>query len=466
MPGPARTETIAAIATGKGAGGIGIIRISGPSSLQILHTAFEKSGKPGFSPRRLEHGWVLDSRNRRLDEALAVYMPEPRSFTGEDTAEIHCHGGRAVLEAALESALWRGARAAGPGEFTRRALLNGRLDLSRAEAIGELIAAPTLEAARLARNKLEGRLSAALKELRQKMDSLRAFFYAAMDFPESALPPDQSPEAQKLLKDTSSGLASLAASWEQARVWRQGALTVLAGPPNTGKSSLFNAMLERPRALVTELPGTTRDFLEESLLLEGIPLRLADTAGLRVSEDATEKAGMDLTLDLLEQAEIILLVLDAARPEQVPPPWRLEQGRLLNPYRGAILILLNKIDLLPARSKPPLPEELWGCRCLPVSALTGQGLPSLRARLGESLTAASAGLDFNEAAPPSLRQMEQIRLALAELEKLAQAQNQGLPPELLAACLDSAAACLDESLGLSCSQEILDRIFAQFCVGK
>ena len=335
-------ESIAAIATARGAGGIGIIRVSGGEALRILRASFKSSrgGEVNFAPRRLEYGWALDAQGRPLDEALAVYMPGPHSFTGEDSAEIHCHGGLVVLEAALASVCAHGARPAGPGEFTRRACLNGRLDLSRAEAVAEMIAAPTLQGVRLARNKLAGGLSAGLEELRRLLDRLRALLYAALDFPD--LSQEERGDFQPLLNRLRAGLRALAISHDQARVWREGALAVLVGPPNSGKSSLFNALLGRKRALVADLPGTTRDFIEEALNLEGLPLRLADTAGLRDSGDVLENAGMELTRDLMARADIILLVMEAyAAPEAPRPPAGLPASGLPP----------SRLPLCPKRSK-------------------------------------------------------------------------------------------------------------------
>ncbi|MDR2502803.1 MAG: tRNA uridine-5-carboxymethylaminomethyl(34) synthesis GTPase MnmE [Deltaproteobacteria bacterium] len=442
---------------------MGIVRISGREALRILRAAFRpnRDGRGGgpvaaFAPRRLEYGWALDAAGCRLDEALAVYMPGPHSFTGEDSAEIHCHGGPVVLEAALASVCAHGARPAGPGEFTRRACLNGRLDLSRAEAVAEMITAPTLQGARLARNKLAGGLSVRLEELRRLLDRLRVLLYAALDFPD--LSQEERGDFQPLLSRLRLGLRELALSHDQARIWREGALVVLVGPPNSGKSSLFNALLGRKRALVADLPGTTRDFIEEGLSLEGLPLRLADTAGLRSSADALENAGMELTRSLMTRADIILLVMEAcAAPEKLPPPADLPEGT-------PTLALLNKIDLFPDLREWPV--SVLGMPCLPVSAESGQGLETLRARLAHILTLPSAGLDLDQAAPPSLRQKYQLELALRELDQLEREAAQKLPAEILSARLESAAGFLDEVMGISCPQEVLDQVFAGFCVGK
>jgi tRNA modification GTPase len=434
----------------------------------IFRRAPRARGEADFVPRRLEHGWVLDAGGAALDEVLAVFMPGPHTFTGEDTAEIHCHGGVAVLEAVLESVLSRGAGAAGPGEFTRRAFLNGRLDLSRAEAVAEMIAAPTLQGVFLARNKLAGGLDAPLEELRRLLDELRAALCLNIDFPDEAAAEHTEEEAFFLqrLGDLRAGIQALLSICARARLWREGALAVLTGRVNAGKSSLFNALLGRKRALVSPAPGTTRDFLEESLNLNGLPLRLADTAGLRLAGDAAadevERQGLEGTREMLLQADLILLLLDASGgTESIPAAPEEELATLLQDRR--VFVVLSKTDLAP----PALwPQELWGRPAQAVSARTGQGLEELCRRLSPCLNGSAGDLDFQQVAPPSLRQKNLLTPALEELDALAREYAEGLPAELLSARLDSAAALLEDVIGFSGAEELLDKVFSTFCVGK
>lgn len=415
---------------------------------------------PAFTPRLLTHGWALDADGKPADEVLAVFMPGPRTFSGEDVAEIHCHGGLAVTDALLESALARGARLARPGEFTRRAWLNGRLDISQAEAVAEMIAAPTRQGVYLARNKLAGRLGEELAEARQALDELRAALLLALDFPDEA--EAEAFAAQRAfiprLEALAARFAALAQAYERARLWREGALAVLAGKVNVGKSSLLNALLGRRRALVAETPGTTRDYLEEGLNLSGLPVRLADTAGLRPDAESVEAEGMELAHDLFRQADLILLVLDAPAAALEP-----EDAALMAEYRDKILIILNKNDLRPGESAP---EALFGRPALAVSAKCGQGLEELRAQIYRQVTDKSGALDFEAEAAPSLRQRHLLDRARAEVLALAGELEAGLAPELLSLRLDAAAALLEEVMGLSGSEEILDLVFSSFCLGK
>lgn len=466
------TGTIAAIATARGLGGIGIVRLSGSGARDVLRGMFRpgRGGEPKLKPRRLEHGWALDASGQALDEVLSVFMPGPNTFSGEDVAEIHCHGGRAVLEAVLESALSRGCRLADAGEFTRRAYLNGRLDLSQAEAVAEMIAAPTLQGVYLARNKLEGRLGQELGELREKLDWLRARLYLALDFPDDAEEEDASATAefQAMLDEIRATLRRLLDSYDRAKLWREGALVVLAGQVNVGKSSLLNALLGRRRALVSDIPGTTRDFIEESININGLPVRLVDTAGLRQSTDSIEAEGIELARELLAQADATLLVLDAqswdsGNPDQVLSK---EDAALLEEQKNSgkqLFIVVNKCDLHPDYN---FPEIFMGQPCQAVSAKNGAGLTELCSRLHQLLLSRAGSLDFEQAAPPTLRQKHQLSMVIDELDSLTAEYASQIPAELLSARLDSAAGFLAEVIGLSSTEDVLDQLFSKFCIGK
>lgn len=514
-------DTIAAIATAQGQGGIGIIRISGPDSANILKRVFYREGRkeqsisrsgPSLRPYRLEHGWVHDLDGITLDEVMAVFMPGPHSFTAEDTVELHCHGGVAVLNAVLDTLFKLGARPAERGEFTRRAYLNGRLDLSQAEAVAEMISAPTREAVFLARNKLEGRLGEELEAMRTTLDWLRSRLYMYIDFPDESDEESQAGglsdlEFRSRFATLKAQIKELIQAFHRARLWRDGASAVLAGAVNVGKSSLLNSLLGRRRAIVSDMPGTTRDFIEESLDLQGLPLRLVDTAGLRPTSNLVEAEGIDMGRELQRDADLVLLVLDASEliansgfafKNEVnknghtfdDSAWlALEQAftdknhaagnflpeeslELLEEYcgtaeSGKLIIILNKMDLIPELEAP---SRLFGHRCAAVSASSGTGLSELcellRRVLLERAYAGGPASNFESETAPSLRQKIRLEQVLAELEALDDEFALNIPAELLSVRLDQAARFLRDVSGASGTEDILAQVFSSFCIGK
>lgn len=497
-------DTIAAIATPPGSGGIGVIRVSGPLARSILGARFAPAAPAfrGFRPWTLHRGAALDPEGGRIDDVLAVFMPGPRTFTGEDVAEWHCHGGPALLEALLESILAAGARPAERGEFTRRAFLNGRMDLTQAEAVAEVIAAPSREGARLAAARLHGLLGARMTALRDTLENLRARMCLAVDFPEEEAECLSLADLLAGVESVDEAAAGLLAAFDRARCWREGVTAALAGPVNAGKSSLMNALLGRERAIVTEHPGTTRDFLEEAVRLDGLPARLIDTAGLRDAGavlDPAEDRGIRLGQEKTAEADVIFLVFDGSRNEGAVPP---ELPCLAADFAGRgrddrIILVWNKRDLAP-------PPEGWGAvwrnawrnaraagiapsapagqgtgqdeedhsgggrepRTAAVSARTGEGLDDL-ARLARRV--ALAGLsapDGEETLAPNLRQAVVLRRLRQELALLAADARAGVPYDLCAVRLEGAVAALAEITGLDTPDEVLNRIFASFCIGK
>ena len=462
--------TIAAVATAPGAGGVGIIRISGPKALEIISAMFRPSSPKfkGFTPRFLHHGHVLDAAGREADDALVVYFKGPNSFTGEDCAEIQGHGGPAVLAALLDSVLSRGARMAERGEFTRRAFLNGRLDLSQAEAVAELIAAPSREGVYLASAKLDGLLGRKVYDLRERLEYLRQRVCLAIDFPDEegeCLPPQ---EFSDITKNVAEGIRTLLAGYERARCWREGALVVLAGQVNAGKSSLMNAFLGRNRAIVTEKPGTTRDYLEEHTTLAGLPVRLVDTAGLREhSEDSIELEGMKRGQEMAENARCVLLVLDGKRagdvssPEAAFAPFEEEKALLDKLGRSRCIAVWNKSDAAPL---PDGIHDFFGAPLLAVSSKEGTGI--------DELCSAVRALCLGESAPeegdiaPNLRQADKLKQALAALDALEAAIALSMPPDLCSIHLEAASAHLADITGLNSTEDTLNSIFESFCIGK
>jgi tRNA modification GTPase len=455
-------DTIAAIATAAGPGAVGVIRLSGPRAGELAAALF-RSAAPrfaGFVPRSLHHGQLVDAQGRVLDEALAVFMPGPGSFTGEDVAELHCHGGPALLRAVLEELLDRGARLALPGEFSRRAFLNGKLDLAQAEAIAEAIAAPTRAAAQLAQLKLSGALSRRIASVRSRLEDLRARLCLAVDFPDEdveCLPPAE------LVAGGDAAVAALdalLAGVERARAWREGLLAVLTGSVNAGKSSLMNALLGRSRALVSSMPGTTRDYIEEPLDLSGLLVRLADTAGLRsFGADDIEFQGQEAARRLLAEADLVVYVLDASLP-----PGDAEEKALSGLEPGRSLVALAKADL---PEDPAARRLLAGLNlaCVRTSARTGEGLEALCAAMREGLLA-GAGEPDSDAAAPNARQAANIRRARAELCALSQEASTGLPYDVLATRLDAACRELAQITGEIAPDDVLNAIFSRFCIGK
>ncbi|MDL2266968.1 tRNA uridine-5-carboxymethylaminomethyl(34) synthesis GTPase MnmE [Desulfovibrio sp. OttesenSCG-928-G15] len=489
-------DTIAAIATPPGQGGIAVLRISGADALAVLSCVF--SPGPGkalpdglltLTPRYLYYGNAFDEGGVCLDEVLAVYMPGPNSFTGEDVCEISCHGGMAVSAALLASVLAAGARLAEAGEFTRRAFLNGRMDLAQAEAVAEIIAAPSREGVRLAKAKLDGALGHVVQTVRRQLDAMRIEVTLCVDFPDEGAQLLPGSSFGLALADCRKAIAALLEAFERARLWREGAQVVLAGSVNAGKSSLLNALLGRPRAIVSSTPGTTRDYIEESVNIHGIPVRVVDTAGLRSGGDIVEEEGIRRTGDLVDEADFVLLVLDASR-EHCPEDRDFLCRCVERVKQGSLLIVCNKLDSPELAEGYGKPEEkagqagklLWEAAfgdtqsalgvkeppCLAVSARTGEGIDALCDALFTRLFGAHAqgGADNAGDIAPNLRQAGLLKQAGRELDALAAALDSRIPPDMLGVHLEEAAAALAGVTGASGTEELYDAIFSTFCIGK
>ena len=476
------SDTIAAIATPLGVGGIGIVRVSGPRAKELLARIFLPLSPhfANFRPWTLHRGRVLDMTGQAVDDVLAVFMPGPRTFTGEDVAEIQCHGGQAIVRTVLETLLDLGARLADRGEFSRRALLNGRMDLTQAEAVAEMIAAPTREALRLSAAKLDGLLGQRIGELRQRLEHLRMQLCVAVDFPEEEVECLAPQDFVAVVHSVGEAVQHLLLGYARCRCWQEGASVVLAGAVNAGKSSLMNALLGRNRALVTDIPGTTRDFLEEFLDLRGLPVRLTDTAGLRETGDAVEALGVERSRERMDGADVILLVLDGSRGQHAAPELAEALGpRLADLVRAAtdqdtvpeklsvpppqMLLVWNKVDV---HAKPVLPHEWAALPCVSVSARGGEGLEGLAEAVREAVLRQSGGEPRSGDLVPNMRQAHILRQAAEELRSLAADIGAALPYDVCAVRLDSAATLLGEITGLDSTDEVLDRIFSTFCIGK
>ena len=454
-------DTIVAIATPLGVGGVGIVRLSGPQAVAIADGLFRPShGEPlARSPSHLlRHGWVLRA-GQPVDEALAVVMRTPRSYTREDVVELHCHGGTLVLRTVLSLATDGGARLAQPGEFTLRAFLNGRIDLTQAEAVGDLVRTRSTLGLQVAADQLRGRLHDAIEALRGEVQQVAALVAAGIDFPEEDVVFAHRADIVARLQGVHGRLEALLARAGQGRIVREGLAVAIVGRPNVGKSSLLNALLRENRAIVTDVPGTTRDTLEEAVEIGGLLLHLVDTAGIRHTEDRVERAGIERARRAIARADLVLLVLDGAEPltpddavllAEVPP--------------ASTLVVVNKQDRLGGRPSD-WSGRLAGHEWLGLSALTGAGLAALEARIRHWALRDERPV-LEDALITNLRQEHAARQALDATQGALAALEQGLGEELLAVDLEGVLLALGDIVGVTTPDDLLNRIFAEFCIGK
>lgn len=457
-------DTIVAIATPPGAGGVGIVRLSGNRAVPIAKAMFRLSragpheGLDGVESHRLVHGWI-ESEGRTVDEALAVVMRAPRSYTREDVVELHCHGGPLVLRTVVELALHAGARLAEPGEFTFRAFVNGRIDLTRAEAVGDIVRSESRLALEAGANQLRGRLYGEIKALTDTVARVAALVAAGIDFPEEDGVFAQREEITGRLEEVRERLEGLLAGAGRGRRVREGVAVAIAGRPNVGKSSLLNLLLRENRAIVTEVPGTTRDTVEEVLDMAGLTVRLVDTAGIRASKDPVELQGIARAREAMAKAELVLLVLDGAAPLTAE-----DESLLAGAAPEASLVVVNKVDLLPAGG-PEWLERLEGRETRLLSATTGQGLSALEDWIAQwALEGERPG--WENAMITNLRQEQAAKNAQLALAGALEAIERNLGDELLAVDLDRILLALGDVVGETTADDLLNRIFAEFCIGK
>ena len=467
MPDPSAdvadsAATIAAIATAvaPGQGSVAIVRLSGPAALAIGRRLFRVPGSQLWESHRILYGHVVDpASGERIDEALLLLMQAPRSFTGEDVVEFHCHGGLICVQRVLELVLACGARRAQAGEFSQRAFLNGRLDLTRAEAVSDLVTARSRRAAQLAIAGLDGGLQRQISGLRERLLDQLAELEARVDFEEDLPLLDGAAVAAELAA-VRSALAELVAGAAQGQLLREGLRVAIVGRPNVGKSSLLNRLSRSERAIVTDLPGTTRDLVESELVLQGVPLTLLDTAGIRSTDDPIEQLGIERSRSALASADLVLLLFD------LTAGWTGEDQvlRALVPEGVACLVVGNKLDrgpqglgLLP---EPPVQADPAEAR---ISAATGAGIEEL---VGTLLARCGSSGDQGIAVALNRRQADLAASAAASLERSLEAAEQQLPWDFWTIDLRAAALCLGEITGEEVSEAVLDRIFSRFCIGK
>ncbi len=466
-------DTIAAIAAGGGVpSAIGVVRISGPDCFAACGRVFRSARPFGeLEARRMVLGEFLDREGRVLDRGLAVRFPGPRSYTGEDSAEFHCHGSPVVLREVLAALFAAGARQAGPGEFTKRAFLNGRLDLTQAEAVIDLIDAETAAAARNAAAQLDGGLRRALEPIQEALLDITSRFYAVVDYPDEDIQDAGPEEIAAALRQAEGALTALLSTCKRGKVLKRGVRTAIVGLPNAGKSSLLNALAGYERAIVTDIPGTTRDTVEESVLCGGVLLRLIDTAGLRETEDAVEKLGVERSRRAMEEAELILLVRDGA--VEVCPEnkghWEAEAVLLNQVARTGKpwLCVESKCDLTGphAFSIGLIQKDANNpAACLCVSSVTGYGLDKLENAVAALFPAGDPG----EAGSllTDQRQEEAADRARAAVRRALEALENGLTPDAVLTDAEEALDAIGELTGRTAKEEIVERIFSRFCVGK
>ena len=457
-------DTIAAVATGAGVSAIGVLRVSGPAALSAADAVFRPhDGRPlsAHPPLTMVMGTLLGPDGGAVDRCLAVTFPAPRSYTGEHSAEFHCHGSPVVLRLGLQALCAAGARLAGPGEFTRQAFLNGRLDLTEAEAVIDLIDAESAAAAQNALGQLGGSLRRRAETVRDALVDVTSRFYAVVDYPDEDIEDVRPEDIRRALQSSGQTLTELLATFRRGQVLRAGVPTALLGRPNVGKSSLLNALLGYDRAIVTDIPGTTRDTVEEKCSLGGVLLRLIDTAGFRQTEDTVEKLGTERARMAAEEAGLVLALVDGSQP------FTPEDEAILRLAAGKEhwLLLLTKADL-PQKAILPELSALPGtapAAVLPLSAKTGEGLPALESAVtalfpqGE---AESGGLLTNP------RQAEAVGRALDAVRRAEEALTLGMTPDVILTDAEEALSALGELTGATAREEIVDAIFSRFCVGK
>ncbi|HOL91779.1 MAG TPA: tRNA uridine-5-carboxymethylaminomethyl(34) synthesis GTPase MnmE [Clostridiales bacterium] len=464
MPGR-NAETIAAISTPYGTGGIGIIRISGPEAFSVAEKIFR--GRRKISETRshsVVHGRIVDPADGQMvDEVLLVKMDAPGTFTGEDTIEINCHGGIVVLRRVLSLVLRYGARAACPGEFTKRAFINGRMDLAQAEAVIDLINSKTDEGSRAAAAQLQGRLSEKIRGARRKMIELIARIEAAIEYPEEDIEEITGEAVRNGIKEVREELRKTAQSFTRGRLLREGITAAIIGKPNAGKSSLLNALVGSSRAIVTDIPGTTRDIIEEYVNIKGIPVRFLDTAGIRSTDDPVEAIGVEKARTAAAEAELVIIVLDAQTGITDE-----DREIMKTSLSKKTIVMINKTDVADDRMVEDMKEQIRTYGDIPVvvaSMVDGTGMDDLADRI-ESLAAGGEISANNEVLLTNARHRQLIEDAVLGLDSAESAYKGGMPLDLVTIDIRDAAEALGRITGESVSEDVVNEIFSRFCVGK
>lgn len=455
-------DTIAAVATAYGEGGIGIIRISGEEALPILQEIFEFHGDTDtFTSRRMTYGKIIDKeKNQIIDEVLVVYMKGPKTYTAEDVVEINCHGSMVSLRKTLALVLRKGARLAEPGEFTKRAFLNGRLDLSQAEAVIDMIRAKTDKSFDVAVSQLEGRLSLKVEEIRQKLLDLLVDITVNIDYPDEDIEEMTYEKLEESIVETQDMIEKLLETSSTGRMIREGIKIAIVGKPNVGKSSLMNGLLKETRAIVTDIPGTTRDTIEEVLSIRNIPVYLVDTAGIRETSDKVEKMGIEKSKEAFNQADFILFLLDGSRPLEEED---LQIMEFLKERKS--LVLINKRDLGEAISIEEISAKLPASQVIEASLLKGQGITEIEDAV-EDLVYGGEIVQKESMMVNNVRHIELLQQAVKSLTDALHMSERREALDFIEVDVKNAYERLGEIIGETVSDDIINEVFAKFCLGK
>ncbi|MFP4481375.1 MAG: tRNA uridine-5-carboxymethylaminomethyl(34) synthesis GTPase MnmE [Thermovirgaceae bacterium] len=452
-------DIIAAIATAWGEAGIGVVKVSGKGSRDLVKGIFRGARPLSEVPaRHMTYGRLIDASGEAVDEVLAVWFMPPKSYTGEEVTEIHCHGGSLVAKRCLDEVLSAGARMADPGEFTRRAFLNGRIDLAQAESVIGIIRARSSEALKAATRSLSGEFSKRVRDIYEKIMDLCSIIEAGLDFPEEDIPILENTEAMKRLRELDGELSKLIVRAKTGNLLREGIRIALVGRPNVGKSSLLNAFLSEARAIVTSIPGTTRDVIEEVLTHRGVPLRLVDTAGIRRPSDEAEAIGVERARAALREADVRIWVIDGN--ERLAKEDREIASQLAGKPH---IVAVNKADLPLAVSSSDVHSMLPESTIRIISAETGSGVEELK---NDMVSLFAGGGTLDEGLNTTARQLEELRLARQALAHSLEAFAGALGEDAAAAGLSDARKCMERILGIAADDSLLDRVFKNFCIGK
>ena len=459
-----KEDTIAAIATPFGTSGTGKVRISGPDAINIGSKIFEASS--GIDIKEADshtahHGYVENPESgKTIDEVLAIVMIKPRSFTGENVLEFDCHGGMVPLEAVLELTLEHGARMAEPGEFSRRAFMNGKLDMAQAEAIIDVINSKTEKSLNIAMEQLKGGLSEKVNNIKDNVMELLAHLEASIDFPEDEIEGFDSNQLEERLKEIKEPIQKLIKTAKQGKLYQEGIKTVIVGKPNVGKSSLLNYLLQENRAIVTDVPGTTRDVIEEYINLDGIPLKVIDTAGVRESEDVVEKIGVEKTRESLKKADLVLMMLDVSQGLTE------EDKQVYNLIKGQpTIVVVNKTDLDKNIDIDELEEQFKEHPLLWTSVKEEKGMEELKNTILEEIFHEQINVD-SDVMVTKVRHRDALNKAFQSIEKVEQSLNDGMPYDFLTIDLKDVLFYLGSITGETVTDDIIDQIFSDFCLGK
>lgn len=448
--------TIAAISTPAGTGGISIVRMSGDKALDILKKVFKTRNLNTFDSHTIKYGHIVDNDGNVVDEVLASYFKAPKTYTGEDICEINCHGGNIVTKQVLELLLKNGAVLADGGEFTKRAFLNGKMDLSQAEAVIDIINSKSDKEKKSSLNQLKGVLGRKIKEIKADFVDILVDIEANIDYPEYDIEEVRREKIFKVLEENIEKMDKLEKSFESGRVLKNGVNTVIVGKPNVGKSSLLNVLLKEERAIVTEIPGTTRDTIEEYLTVRGVPLKITDTAGIRKTEDLVEGIGVEKSIKALENAELVLILLDGTKCLEK------EDYEILEKVKSKKhLIIINKTDLNSNIEK----EKLYGEDIVEISTKTLDGMEKLEEKIEKMFNQNEVDVD-TEIVITNLRHKDLITKAKEQIKHIDEALKVGLPIDMVSIELQNAVQFLGEITGETVSEDVVNGIFKKFCVGK